>query len=167
LHDMGAGEVSDVLEEWIRGLGKDQEHAVSETADEQSARAELLAACAKAAEALNGYKTLVLGVSCFDRLTEEGRRWLASTAVPQISHASSATLRLIITAESVSPVPALEPQVSVISAEDIDTEEVLEFLLGIGLTDITEIAEAVIPDYFTLKKICNRKLIGLQVEGSK
>ena len=166
LHDMGASEVSDVLEEWVRGLGQDQEHAVSETADEQSARTELLAACAKAAEALNGYKTLVLGVSCFDKLTEEGMRWLVSTAVPQISHASSATVRLIITAESESPVPALEPQVSVIPAEDIDADEVLEFLLGIGLAESTVIAESV-PDYFTLKKICNRKFMHLQVEGSK
>jgi hypothetical protein len=107
----------------------------------------------------------VLGVSCIDRLTtKEDMRWLARTAISQISRASSAKLRIIMTAES--PVPALEPQVSVIPTEDIDRSEVEDFLSGIGLVDATAIAGPE-NEYFALKQICNRKLIQLQSDGQE
>jgi hypothetical protein len=165
LHDIGAGEVSDVLEEWARGLNRGDEFTVAEPTDEQSARAKLVVACVAAAGALNSDKTLVLGVSCIDRLTtKEDMRWLARTAISQISRASSAKLRIIMTAES--PVPALEPQVSVIPTEDIDRSEVEDFLSGIGLVDATAIAGPE-NEYFALKQICNRKLIQLQSDGQE
>jgi hypothetical protein len=165
LHVIGAGEVSDVLEEWVRDLNGDDEFTATEPTDEQSARAKLMAACVAAARALNSDKTLVLGVSCIDRLIAEAdMRWLASTAVSQISRASSARLRLIMTAEN--PVPALEPQVSVIPTEDIDRGEVEDFLRGIGVADATAIPGPE-SEYFTLKQICNRKLMELQSDGQK
>jgi hypothetical protein len=164
LRKLGAGEVSNVLEEWVRDLTNEDEVTMAEATDEQTARAELLAACATTAGALGSDKTLVLGVSCVDKLTPEDMKWLATTALDRISSAGPAELRLITTAES--PVLALELQVSVISTKDIDQGEVEDFLSGIGLADAPVIAGPE-NEYFALKQISNRKLIELQENGQK
>jgi len=167
LHDMGAGEASDVLEEWAHGLTREYDIVEVDGEDEQSKRIRLVAACVAAVEALDGEKTLLLGVSCFDKLTEEGMRWLADTAIEQISDAGSCALRLVMTADRESLVPMLVPQVSHIRADDIDGDEVVEFLSGIGLADARVLATTPELDYFHLKQISHRKIIDLQDDGSR
>ena len=165
LHNLGGAEASDVLEEWLHSLSAEYDSAVPEDGGEESARAKLLDACIKVIGALSD-KLLILGVSCFDRLTDEGMKWLTTTAIPQIAHASSADLRLIMTANKETQVPALEPQVSVIPTEEIDLGEVEEFLSGAGLEDAATLARSGL-SYFHLQQICNRKRMTLQAQGSQ
>jgi hypothetical protein len=164
LHDLGSGEVSDVLEEWVRDLDSKYEAALFEQESEVSARTRLLDACVAAIEGMDNNKLLILAIACFDGLSDEGIRWLTNTAIPRIAQARN-SVRLLITADGEGPVPTIDPLISVIPTDEIDRSEVVDYLRGVGLEDAETLADSELP-YYSLKRICNRKLVSLQGQGS-
>ena len=164
LHELGSGEVSDVLEEWLNDLDPAHGSPATEQESEAAARAGLLDACVAAITEMDNDRLLVLAVSCFDRLGNEGMRWITNAAIPAITAASGPTLRLLISSDDETPVPTVGPLVVVIPTEEIETAEVIEYLRGVGLEDAETLAESELP-YYSLKRICDLKSMRLQRQG--
>jgi hypothetical protein len=165
LHDLGSGEASDILEEWIRDLNREYESPEIEQDSESAARTKLLDACIAAAALTGKDKLLILAASCFDRLSREVIRWFANTAIPRMVQEGIPNLRLLLTADGESPVPTLAAVVTVISTEELDSIEVVDHLKGVGLMEADTLAGSEL-SYYTLKQICNRKQMNLQAQGS-